>query len=80
MRESTKALKKEYEQDINKLNAHNNSQIAKRTPEQNEQAFNDKKQTFLNKWTSKLAAAETDAQVAMCEDMLYRIDRMDRRF
>ena len=80
MREFTKTLKNEREKDIMAIYAHNNSKIRKRTPEQNEQAYSDKSNFYLNKWNAFLEKAETVAQKNICNEILGRIEHMPKWF
>ena len=71
MREYTKLLKEESTKDFRALHAHNNSKIRKRTPQQNEQAYNDKVNFYLNKWNKLIEKAQTEAQKNICENMIH---------
>lgn len=70
MKDYTIYLKKESDKDFTAIRQHNNNKIGKRTPEQNEQAYNDKVNFYLNKWNKLLAKAETPAQTNICNNML----------
>lgn len=74
MKEFTKTLKAEAEKDKAKIYYHNNSQRAKRTYEQNEQAKADKHNFYFKKWSDLRSKCETKAQIECCEDMLARIN------
>lgn len=70
MRDTTKVLKEEMENDISKIIYKNNSKIYKRTPEQNKQAIDSKIKYFTDKWNQLKKTAETEAQKNYCERVL----------
>ena len=72
MREFTRKLKKEAQEDLIKIHQHNNSKNKKRTPEQIEQSKKDKMNYFINKWADLLEKSETKAQKVICVDVLMR--------
>lgn len=80
MRSLTKELKAEYEKDVIRIYAHNNSKNAKRTPEQKKQAHDAKVNFYLNKWNALNEKAETPAQKNYCETMIDRIKHMPKYY
>lgn len=80
MRDYTRFLRNEKDKDIHLIWQHNNSKIAKRTPKQNEQAYHDKMNFYLNKWDKLLNKAETRAQKDICNRMINDINKMPKCF
>lgn len=73
MKEFTRFLKEENTKDKKSIYQHNNSKKSKRTSEQNEQAVNDKRNHYKNKWNALLEKCETEAQKNYCKDILNRL-------
>ena len=73
MKEFTRFLKEQQDKDFEAYRMHNNTKYAKRTSEQNEQALNDKRNYYKNKWENLKAQSETVAQKRICENMISNL-------
>ena len=73
MKEFTKKLYAEREEDIAKLRYRNNSKDEKRTAEQIRQSAKDQANRYTDKWNRLLEQCETPAQKEICEEVLHRI-------
>ena len=73
MKEFTKKLYEEREEDLAKLRYRNNSKDEKRTAEQIRQSAKDQAKRYTDKWNRLLEQCETPAQKGICEDVLHRI-------
>ena len=73
MKEFTKKLYAEREEDLAKLRYRNNSKDEKRTAEQIRQSAKDQANKYTDKWNRLLEQCETPAQKGICKDVLHRI-------
>ena len=73
MKEFTKKLYKEREEDLAKLRYRNNSKDEKRTADQVRQSNEAQAKHYTDKWHSYLEQCETPAQKEICEEVLHRI-------
>lgn len=73
MKEFTKKLYEEREEDLAKLRFRNNSKDENRTAEQIMQSAKDQAKRYTDKWNKFLEQCETPAQKEICKDVLYRI-------
>lgn len=73
MKEFTKKLYKEREEDLAKLRYRNNSKDEKRTADQVRQSNEAQAKHYTDKWQSYLEQCETHAQKEICEEVLHRI-------
>lgn len=73
MKEFTKKLYKEREEDLAKLRYRNNSKDEKRTADQVRQSNEAQSNHYTDKWQSYLEQCETHAQKEICEEVLHRI-------
>ena len=73
MKEFTKKLYEEREEDLKKLRYRNNSKDEKRTADQVRQSNEAQAKHYTDKWQSYLEQCETHAQKEICEEVLHRI-------
>ena len=73
MKEFTKKLYEEREEDLAKLRYRNNSKDEKRTAEQIRQSAEDQAKRYTDKWNKLLEQCETPGQKEICKDVLYKI-------
>lgn len=73
MKEFTKKLYKEREEDLEKLRYRNNSKDEKRTADQVRQSNEAQAKHYTDKWQSYMEQCETHAQKEICKDVLHRI-------
>ena len=73
MREFTKKLYEEMEEDLAKLRFRNNSKDEKRTADQVRQSNEAQAKHYTDKWQSYMEQCETPAQKEICEEVLHRI-------
>ena len=73
MKEFTKKLYEEREEDLAKLRYRNNSKDEKRTAEQIRQSAEDQAKRYTGKWNKLLEQCETPGQKEICKDVLFRI-------
>lgn len=78
MRAYTKHIRTQYRADILRISQANNSKRRKRTPEQIQQADQDKKNFYLSKWNSLLEDATTAAQKDYCKRIIDYIEKYTR--
>ena len=76
MRQFTKDLKEARKADMTPIYTRNNSQWAK-DPAAALVSHHDRLMAYRKKWVRFYQEAETQAQIRICLDVLYRIDMMD---
>ena len=78
MKQYTRFLKDEMEKDLNCIYQRNNHKYSLRTPEQNAQALEDKRNHYLKKWRALAADCQTVAQKRRAATMLELIAKYTR--
>ena len=78
MKTYTKYIKEQFINDKIRVSCRNNSKHEKRSAEQNHQAYQEKKDFYIRKWSSLLEDATTATQRAYCKEMLDYIENYTR--